>query len=336
MKKTLLATLIPALFFANAASANVELYKDDVNTFSVGGHLSAGFTDSDDKDLDVESISSRINFEATRVLSNGFTADAKVEWAINMQKGGDNSLTTRLGYLGLTHESYGRAVLGTQWVPTYAVTGVADMPLALANDFLYDDMELGRSRADRMFSYTNSWAFSQDVALNLGLGWQASDSVTTEKHEMDQTTGLYEFSRTTVKYDDRYQAALSLDISKFSFGLAYNDGDVDNEDSTYFNVSAKYGTYGKGLYLAGVYGDNDVADLDSTEIELLAAYAFANTVNVSLNYEEVDPDHGSDIRETAALQVEYNFLPNVIGYVGYQADLDESDDVFKIGGRIIL
>ena len=337
MKKTLLATAIPALLVATSVSAT-ELYNDEVNTFSVGGHISGGLTGSDEGETAVNSVSPRINFGATRDLGNGFTADALVEWSINME-GGEQALSTRLGYVGLTHETYGRAAIGTQWAPTYDVTGVADMPIAFANDFLYNDHgSLGTARADDMVSYRKGFAFGDNMGLNLGLGWQGAQDV----------------------YDARMQAALSFDISKFSVGVAYNTGDVDytstKETASLTTFSAKYGSYGQGLYVAAVYADNENTSnrftansnavySESQDSEFLVAYAFENSVNVSLNYENSEGklvSGGTDrtLRSQSALQVEYNFLSNVVGYVGYQVDLGDDvskdDNVWMIGGRIYL
>jgi len=325
MKKTLLATAIPAMLFVSAASAT-ELYSDDINTLTVGGHISAGLVGSDEDSTNVNSVSPRINFGVTRDLGNGFTADGLVEWSINMENGGENALSTRLGYVGLGHEAYGRVAAGIQWAPTYDVAGVADMPIAFANEFLYDDMSMGGARADNMVSYRNSFAFDNDMSLNLGLGVQGSQDA---------------------DYHSRYQAALSFDVSEYSLGLAYNMGDKQFdgkiENATIMTVSGKYGTYGQGLYVAAVYGENKFTEYKKgTDIEALVAYAFENSVNVSVNYEESKNDTDNEVvRNTTAIQVEYNFLSNVVGYAGYQIDLGDDvnankDNMWMIGGRIYL
>jgi predicted porin len=338
MKKTVLATVIPALFIATSVSAT-ELYSDEVNTFSVGGHLSGGLIGSDEGDTKVNSVSPRINFGVTRDLGNGFAANALLEWGINTS-GGEQALSTRLAYIGLAHEAYGSAAIGTQWAPTYDVTGYADKPIAFANNFLYpNDMSaMGTGRADDMISYRNGIEFGSNMALNLGLGWQGAN--------VDETT----------KYDARYQAALSFAIAQFSIGAAYNAGDIDfsgqTKESTATNVSAKYGSYGKGLYVAAVYGDNenvfrgDFNYAEAQDMEAIVAYAFENSINVSLNYEAVDAkrfDNSSSktLYSQSAVQVEYNFSSNVVGYVGYQVDLGNDinvpeDNVWMIGGRIYL
>ncbi|PKF60694.1 porin [Psychromonas sp. psych-6C06] len=338
MKKTLLASVIPAMLFSNAGSAT-ELYADEVNTFSVGGHISAGLVGSEQGDTGVNSVSPRINFAATRDLGNGFTADALVEWSVNME-GGEQALSTRLGYLGLTHDSYGEMVVGTQWAPTYDINGLADIPIAFANENLYNsDMgKLATGRADDMLSYRNSFSLSSDMAINIGVAAQGAQSTDTDD------------------YDARYQAALSLNFSAFTIGATYNAGDVQyqsenrKENATVTKVAAKYGTYGQGLYVAAIYGESefayrpgsDTVYAESSDIEALIAYAFENSLNISLNYEEMKDDiEKHTLLNQTALQVEYNFAPNVIGYAGYQVDLgtdlsNKKDNMWMIGARVFL
>lgn len=325
MKKTLLAVAIPALLVANAATAT-ELYADGANTLSLGGHLSAGLAGSEEGSTGVHYNSPRINFVATRDMGYGITADAKVEWAINME-GGQNTLTTRLGYLGLTHDVYGRAVVGTQWAPTVDVAGVTDMPLSFGNDFLYKDHgNLGTGRANDMVSYRKGFTFENDMALNLGFGVQGGQG----------------------EYHSRYQAAAAFVFAEYQVGMTYNTGDINyvkGETATVANIAAKYGSYGEGLYLAAVYSENEftkdfagVIAEESTDMEFLASYGFANSAVVSANYElNTNDDTNVDTIETTALTVEYNFTPSVVGYAGYQIDLsDAEDNSWNFGGRIYL
>jgi predicted porin len=337
MKKTLLATTIPAMLFATAASAT-ELYSDEVNSLSLGGHISAGLIGSDEGSTGVNSVSPRINIGATRDLGNGFVANTLVEFGVNMD-GGENTFWTRLGYVGLTHDVYGNVTVGTQWAPTYDVNGLADMPIAFANDNLYnnDMSQLATGRGDNMVSYRNSFDLAENIALNFGLGVQGAQ--TSDDND---------------KYDARYQAALSFDFSDFTVGVTQNSGDVNyatkakKETATVTKVAAKYGSYGQGLYVAAVYGESENAYRPdglapkSSDVEAIIAYAFDNSVNVSLNYEEVtnDTTNKTELSQTA-VQVEYNFASNVVGYAGYQFDLgtdisNKKDNVWMIGARFYL
>ncbi|GAM67193.1 outer membrane protein N [Vibrio sp. JCM 19236] len=131
MNKKIIALAVAAAAFGTQASA-VELYNNDGTTFSIGGHVSVSAKgNSDVGGTDIIANSPRINFNATQDLGNGFTADAKGEWALNLLEGGTESFKTRLGYIGVSHDAFGRAVAGTQWSPYYDVAGIADMPIAL-------------------------------------------------------------------------------------------------------------------------------------------------------------------------------------------------------------
>ncbi|MDR9828843.1 porin [Vibrio sp. FNV 38] len=348
MTKNILAIAIAAATFGTQAVA-VELYNNDGTTFSMGGHVSVNLNGSEQSNTDVGTNSPRINFTATQDMGNGFTVDARGEWALNYLTNTENSFSTRLGYVGLTHEDMGRAVVGTQWAPYYDVAGVTDMPIAFANDFLYSDATIeldegdfaktGQTRADQMISYRNGVEFGEAGALDFGLAWQG-----THKAKDGDTVETI--------YRDRVQLSLAYSIMGAQLGYAYNTGDVDNMEGNkrsldYHVVSAKYGSYGQGLYVAGVYQmteDKNVRDVDSYEV--IAAYALPSSLNFSINYETVeekDKRTGSKEtdREELALQVEYNFASNIVGYTGYQFDLNDADgnttdDAWVIGARFYL
>ncbi|WP_135457475.1 porin [Vibrio echinoideorum] len=351
MNKKLLALAISGAVFGTQAVA-VELYNEDGTTFSVGGHVSVavGDVNSADRqnsdDIGVESVSPRINFGATHDLGNGFTADAKGEWALNMLDGGDESFTTRLGYVGLTHDDLGRAAVGTQWAPYYNVAGVADMPIAFANDFIYEDHgNLGTGRGEEMVSYGNAIDFGNAGSLSAAVAWQG--------RKADKDNGN--------DYGNRGQIALNYAIADFTANYAYNTGDVDyavvgSQTADSHVLSATYGSYGaEGLYLAGVYAMNNYMNSatvgsftgvleESVAIELLASYALSNSLNLSVNYEAVEDDKNSEtVYSTTALQAEYNFTSQFVGFAGYQFDLQgsglykkDADDQWLMGARYYL
>ncbi|AXY02797.1 porin [Vibrio alfacsensis] len=349
MNKKFLAAAIAAATFGTQAVA-VELYNNDGTTFSVGGHVSVNLNGSEQGDTDVGTNSPRININATQDLGNGFTADARGEWALNYLDGGDNSFTTRLGYLGLTHDVYGRAVGGTQWAPYYDVAGVADMPIAFANDFIYNDHgNLGTGRAEKMLSYRNAIELGEAGKLGFGLGWQGAKG---------------DLSEGEVRYDDRYQLALSYSVFGAKLGYTYNGGDFQ-DTSKYIGkksaeshlLSAAYGSYGKGLYVAAVFGSNEnmntfergnanVKIEESNAYEALIAYALPSSLNLSLNYEKVEGKEykrfaEKTYREEMAVQAEYNFTSKFVGYAGYQFDLNDSnnrdtDSKWALGARYYL
>lgn len=349
MNKNILAIAIAAATFGTQAVA-VEVYNNDGTTFAIGGHVTAALAGGEERDTTVEAVSPRINMTATQDMGNGFTLDARGEWSLNFLENGGNSFSTRLGYIGLTHEEMGRAVVGTQWAPYYDVAGVTDMPIAFANDFLYDSTGLkdggdpdeaigdfaktGQTRADQMISYRNGFGFGEAGALDFGLAWQGQHD---RKDEDDKLLA---------SYSDRVQLSLAYSIMGAQLGYAYSTGDVNDtlakRSLDFHVVSAKYGSYGNGLYLAGVYQmteDKNVRDVDA--YELIAAYALPNSLNLSINYENVESEDSNTkatttTREEMALQAEYNFTSNVVGFGGYQFDLEGDDDRFMIGARVYL
>ncbi len=325
-KKFLVAAIAAATFGTQAVAA--ELYNNDGSTFAIGGHVSVNLNGSEQGEPGVGTNSPRINFTATHDLGNGFTADARGEWQLNYLEGGDETFKTRLGYLGLTHDVYGRTVAGTQWAPYYDVAGVADMPISFANDFIYDDHgNLGTGRAEKMLSYRNGMDLGEAGAISFGLGWQGDNA-----------------PKDGSSYGDRVQVALTYAVMGAKFGYTYNGGDVDGESAESHLVSAAYGSYGKGLYVAGVYAANENMNAgleESTAYEALLAYALPNSLNLSINYEMVEGEetkgaNTETTREEMALQAEYNFTPKFIGYTGYQFDLNDDDNKWLIGARYYL
>lgn len=345
MNKKLLAL---AIITASSNAVAVELYNEDGTTFDIGGHVSVALEGSDEGDTGLTAVSPRINFNATHDLGNGFVADAKGEWALNYLDGGENAFTTRLGYIGVTHNDFGRMVAGTQWAPYYSVAGVADMPIAFANDFIYEDHgNLGTGRAEEMLSYGKMFELGDASKLGLAAGWQGRKSDT-----IDGTLSV------TNDYGNRGQVALNYRIAGFSANYAYNTGDVNYGlgskavTSESHVISGTYGTYGSGLYVAGVYAMNENMNSDASPIksliedssayEALIAYALDNSLNLSLNYESVvDNDASKTVYTTSAIQAEYNFTKKFVGFTGYQIDLgndynNKEDNKWMLGARYYL
>jgi predicted porin len=327
MKMKTLAVAVAALACGSQAFA-AEVYNSDGTSLSIGGHVSVGVGEYFEEDVRIHDVSPRINVGGKQDIGNGVTVDAKGEWSIKLLDGGASSFNTRLGYIGATHEQFGRVVAGTQWSPYYDVAGVADMPIAFANDFLYaDQYNLGSARAERMLSYRKGFEFGEGFGLNLGLGWQG---------EHDQ-------------YDNRGQIALSTELAGFGLGYVYSGGDVEfgtkSESATSHVLSANYGKYGSGLYAAVVYGMNDYFfDYDgmtyeeTIQLEGLLAYG-VNDWTFSVNYESVEDDKASKtLYSQAALQAEYTVTPAFVTFAGYQFDLgndigDKENDWWTIGAR---
>ena len=125
MNKTILALAIPALLLCGSAQA-IDLYNDDTNSFGISGWL--GFAAyNDGHETSVIDDTSRIRLSFERKERNGWTAYAVTEWGINMVTSDDNLvlqggrlaaektddfLNNRLGYVGLSHDTWGSLTFG--------------------------------------------------------------------------------------------------------------------------------------------------------------------------------------------------------------------------------
>jgi len=333
MKIKLLAAAIAATACGTNAFA-AEIYNSEGSTISLGGYVDVGLGEYGTSDeVEVHQVSPRINIGGTQDVGNGVTVDAKGEWQLDYLDGGDTSFTTRLGYIGVTHEQAGRLAFGTQWAPYYDIAGVADMPIAFANDFLYvNHGNLATGRGDKMVTYRKGFMFGDGMSLDFGLGWQGKHT------EVGANAGVY---------DARGQIAVSFSFMGASLGYVYNGGEVDNVDAESNAVSLKYGSYGDGVYAALVYAMNDQfydGLYESDQYEALLAYGLGNGLNVSVNYEAVDGKASSSASDQTqfsqtALQAEYSFTPKLVGFAGYQIDLGdddpttEDDDKWTFGAR---
>ncbi|GLT18772.1 outer membrane protein [Vibrio zhanjiangensis] len=335
MKIKLLAALVAATACGTNAFA-AEVYNSEGTTLSIGGHVSVGVGEyGSDDDVAVEQVSPRLNIAGTQDIGNGLVVDMKSEWAMDYLDGGDRTFSTRLGYIGLTHEEMGRMVVGTQWSPYYDVGGVADMPIAFANDFLYENQaRMGGARADRMVSYRKSFALADDGMVNFGLGWQG------------------EHTSIVLKTDARFQVALSAQMMGFGAGYAYSGGEKEftvanvTQDATSHIFSLNYGSYGAGVYVAAVFGFNEYFYnnyKETTHIEGLLAYGMDNGLNMSVNYEEAYDEAGKYTLYTqSAIQFEYTVAPSFVTFAAYQIDLGddfsstEDDDKWIVGMRYYL
>ncbi|MCA0934494.1 porin [Vibrio alginolyticus] len=321
MKMKALAVAVAALTCGTQAFA-AEVYNSaDGTSLSIGGHVSVGVGEYFDDEVKVHQVSPRLNVAGKKDIGNGVTVDAKGEWALEYLDGGANSFSTRLGYIGATHEQLGRVVVGTQWTPYYDVGGVADMPIAFANDFLYSShYQLGSGRGEKMVSYRKGFQFGEGFAFNLGLGWQGDND----------------------NFDQRGQIALSTELAGFGLGYAYSGGDrhfespTRTENASSHIFSANYGSYGSGLYAALVFGMNEYffSGLEeTTQLEGLVAYG-VNDWTFSLNYESVEDDDASNtLYEEMAVQAEYAVTSSFYTFAGYQLDLEDDNDYWTIGAR---
>jgi predicted porin len=345
MNKTLLALAVTAAAIGTQANA-LEVFNDGTTTASIGGHATVAFK-SDESGKRAGAVvqnekAPRINFEAITDLGNGLKADMKGEWAINMENGGENAFTTRLGYIGLTHETAGRLALGTQWSQYYmGAAAVVDQPIAWSNDFVYENQgKLGTARGENLAAYSNAFDFGDAGSLEFGAGWQGAKS-----------------DEDGVDYGARTQARLGYNIAGFQVNAAVNTGDIKESAASAtkkaraYAVSGKYGTFGQGLYVAATYQDAENMKkgfqglTDTKSMDSILAYALDNGLNLIAKHEETQ-DAVLDLRmkSETSVSVEYPLSPRFRAFTGYKIDNQGEgseykktrNDEFLLGGRFYL
>ncbi|GAK83069.1 outer membrane protein N [Vibrio ponticus] len=177
------------------------------------------------------------------------------------------------------------------------------------------------------------------------MGWQGKQTIVDKEIEYDNGGVLQEVT-TTTDFDERMQIAVSGEFAGATVGYVFSGGDVGTKEAESHVVSASFGNYGKGLYVALVYGDNENfysafnQDLeDSKQYEAIAAFGLDNGVNVILNYEAVEDDElNKTLFSETALQVEYTVTSGLVAFAGYQFDLGDDfgtkeNDQYTVGAR---
>ncbi|QIZ77196.1 porin [Ferrimonas lipolytica] len=344
MKKTLLAVAIPALMMATSASA-VEMYNDGATSVSMGGHFTVLVKDVKDGDTKVDDNSGRVNFAVNREMANGFALEAKAEWGVDFVEQEGDLFYNRLGYIGVSHDTYGTMRVGQQWGVFGDVALVADQSIQYGNDYLYTDhAALGIARAERALTYRKGHDFGDMGKFNIGLQWQGDN----EEDTLTLKDGELPAAHST-DYDDRIAFALSYEIMGVTVGYAQSTGEksVDGAkkvDADIDAMSIKYGDFNKGFFAAGSYStaDNILGGFEeAVAYNVAVAYTMQSGLRVGTTYEHVEDDNNSDnvSVDTVAAFVEYPIAKQVVAYTGYEFDLeDEYDDNdssnFTIGARV--
>ncbi|MCL9773833.1 porin [Vibrio methylphosphonaticus] len=350
MNKTLLALAVTAAAIGTQANA-LEVYNKEGTQMSIGGHATIGLTGAHaGKDARVEEKSPRINIEVIQDIGHGFKADFKAEWAMNMLEGGKDTFKTRLGYIGLGHETYGRIAAGTQWSPYYMAAGVVDTPIGWSNDFLYDNQGIfGTARADKLAAYSNTIDFDTAGALTIGAGWQGANSVVDPK----------DANNTWISSTNRAQVVAGYTIAGFNANYAFNSGNITERGVAKLAdshlVSGKYGNFGSGLYVAATLASNknmnsfDSKLINETEaFDSILAYGLDMGLNLILKHEEMkDTQNDVRVKSGTSVQAEYTISPRLRAYTGYNFDNQgetgstvdyrkRKDNQFIIGTRFYL
>ncbi|QIZ77195.1 porin [Ferrimonas lipolytica] len=366
----------------------MPIHQGETTQLNVGGWAGLAFINIDGDHKLVDS-SSRINLQFKRQMTPDWQAEAKLEWGYNLVDGGDNFtlngdslqgqresefLFSRLGYIALEHQQYGRFSAGKQWSIYYDVAQHTDnfiltggMALGVYN-FNTDGGVSGTGRADTALQYRNNWG-----NWYLGLQYQArtEDEVgfeTPDECNLDnpppQCDNFIDYDDIEIEYDDSWGAKLAYDDGRWFVGAAINSGNIDDsrdndvdKDSVYV-ATIKYGQlYQPGLFAAvsSAIGDHHELDnnnrlFDSSGAELMLAWTTDQNLTYvvglnSLRSDDADyeQNYGDFKREFYVAGVHYQWEDGALVFIEGQLDSSEfgfskedDDNFIGIGVRFFF
>jgi predicted porin len=326
MKKTLVASALAAVIFVPTASA-IEVYKDDKNAVEIGGWIDARVINTQGA-TEVENGSSRINFGFTRDMGDGWKTFAKIEWGVNLV--GNSSITnsssndgneftsesndflsTRLGYVGLAHDTYGALTIGKQWGAWYDVVYNTNLVNTWDGNTSgtytlnkADGAINGTGRGDKTVQYRNAFGdFSFAVQAQL-----KQDSF--DLYEGDNFPGFSDGTAVptqnkiaTVEYNNTYGASATYNVTEDliitaganvgEFDATYLTDKTVSETDLIFGAGATWGEFnGKGFYGAMNVNKQEYHDTDNLNryipeawgMESLFSYKFDNGLRPLVGY----------------------------------------------------
>jgi len=327
MKKTLVASALAAVVFVPSVSA-IEIYKDDKNAVEIGGWIDARIINTQGA-TEVENGSSRINFGFTRDMREGWKTFAKIEWGVNLvgnssientsnsfESQSNDFLSTRLGYVGLAHDTYGSLTIGKQWGAWYDVVYNTNLVNTWDGNTSgtytlnkADGAINGTGRGDKTVQYRNAFGdFSFAVQAQL-----KQDSF--DLYEGDNLPGITDLTLAvggvnpiaTVEYKHTYGGAATYNATdKFTLTAGFNIGEFEaayttgknvTETDLIFGAGATWGEFnGQGFYGAINVNKQEHHDTDNLNryipeavgLESLFSYKFENGLRPLVAYNVLD------------------------------------------------
>jgi len=321
MKKTILAVVIPALFAASANAAVV--YDKDGSSLAVTGRVKANFYNDAAGEESSSTIKgdSRLGIKASVALTDSINAIARTEWQVSAENSDESKFKARHIYVGVDAADYGNIVFGQTDTAFYDVVGATDV-------------------FNEWGSYGNSYWGYRDGAPNFGgrMEGQAVYHVTYG----GLTGGLSYISADDAKNLD-YGYAASLGYA-FDYGLGFGvaaqkfnskNGLADQQD---WALSATWGSYGEGLYLAGLYNQSEQDEAITGDKQEIKGYEFAAVYSMENNWGFLagynfskNDDTDTDLTDEFLVGTMYNFTGNFFAYGEYVIDqLDGADDKWTL------
>ncbi|MCF1456316.1 MAG: porin, partial [Shewanella sp.] len=314
MNKTLLATAVAVLFTAPSVSA-IELYKDAATDATLGGYLGIRVLNKGSTTKMVNG-SSRINFNFSRQLNNGWTAFSTLEWGIEpfgnteFVYNNDSFIASetsdlfynRLAYAGLKHDTYGSLSFGKQESSWYNnVVGGTD------NAYVWGGAAGGAYGLNGSGNLDGSGRADNAIQYNLSLGrFSLSLQTQVQDNSVSLLTESEEIAHKVV-FNNTYGGALSYAITdKLRVAIGGNFGKLDLYDEVdkefkfardvndeIFGGSITWGNFSdKGWYFSANYNRNKHHDSDvkgrlmpkAYGVEAFVSYLFDNGFQPYLAY----------------------------------------------------
>ncbi|MGK0273527.1 MAG: outer membrane protein OmpT [Cocleimonas sp.] len=353
MKKTLLAVAIPAMIFANSASA-VDIYKTEKGSVDFYGQLRTEVKKNEGKDVTLNAGSSRTGVSANYALTESIKAFGKVEFGLNYAAdGSDYSMKNRLHFVGVEGE-FGKVSLGRQWVIADDIYG-ADYSYFFGGSALRY-LTLSGARHDSLIKYNydneNFW-----VAANIGL---AEDDSNQELAEFFAGTSFDALSVHVGAGKNRDKTFKTGTYTKTGNEVKTNvTADLEN---TYFEGTVEY-TLGDALigftyYNSALENKGNDQKIKENGYSLAGTYGWADNATAYTGFEFTDQDAsasdvkdgdskvfyiGSDyqINEWTRVYAEYAYLDGrTLSYSNKASDTfvgvkeATKDSAFAIGARV--
>lgn len=328
--------------------------------------------ESTDASQEITDVGSRWGLDFSREIQGGWVAGITYEWATNFEQNknfainsndsnvpsgsSEDALTSRLGFVSMDHPTWGSIAVGKQWSVYYDVIGVTDLYAYYGGSALggynigTDGGISGTGRAEQAITWRKAYG-----NFNLGLQYQAQDEDVVyyipgcEEIE-DDNPGVkicdLLHNQPLATIGNGYGAALSYQWKNFLFGLAYNNIEIDikptfspviaDENDTITAVSATYGDFTTGLYVAAGAASSEFHEIDDQGVffdglgvELLIRYSFESGFGVfgGFNHLEADEDKNDYEMHYNLLGLDYMFIDGV-GFLfieGKKNDITNSD-----------
>jgi outer membrane protein OmpU len=320
MKRTLIALAVAGAAVATGVNAG-ELYNQDGTTLALGGRAEAIMSIKDGDVRDASRV--RINVSGKQEITDALYGVGFYEAQFNTSDGAtalepiddDNAddLENRYAYAGLGG-NFGEVTYGKNDAALGVITDFTDIM-----DYHGGNASAKLDSADRI---DNLLAYKGDFNdLSIKAAYRFADR--TESTSSDS-------------YDNNDKDAFSLSgiytvaDTGLAFGLGYAD---ENDSANQWMLTTSY-TW-NDLYVSALYTakDRDNTGNDYDAFELAASYTMDKTVfYVTYGKGELDNGHthkgeGYDDVNNLAFEVAYFFKPNFRGYVSYDFNMLDDDDV---------